>query len=511
MNRPGAELPTAVYTAEQVRRLDSIAIRDLGIPGYRLMCRAGEAALRALVGRWPDARNLALLCGAGNNAGDGYVLARLARERGLGARVIAVVPTARLTGDAARAWEDYRAQGGQAEAFSPETALSEDVVVDGLLGTGLDRALGGDLLAAVDAINAARRPVLALDIPTGLHADTGLPLGAAVRAQLTITFVGLKRGLFLGVAPDYRGRLEFAGLGVPAPAHEQLQADLERLTPATLTAALPRRSRTAHKRTHGSVLVVGGAPGMPGAVRLAAEAALRAGAGLVTVATHPDSVASVMAGRAEVMCHGLSGSEGLGPLLRGADVVVLGPGLGQSAWARGLWATVLASGLPVILDADGLNLLAGAPRARGGWILTPHPGEAARLLRTDTATVQADRLAAVTDLAASFRAVAVLKGACTLIAAGEGRVALCDRGNPGMATAGMGDVLAGLLGGLAAQIGDLQRAARVGVLVHAACGDAAAAPGERGLVAGDLMEHIRSWVNPVRTGDATSDLRRGRD
>jgi len=494
-----AELPNDIYTAEQVRALDGIAINELGIPGYELMCRAGEAALAALQSYWPRARSVAVVCGAGNNAGDGYVVARLARQQGLRVRVIAVVPADRLTGDAARAWQDYEQPGGTVEAFAAASALTEDVVVDGLLGTGLTRELDGDFLAAVNAINGSTRPVLALDIPTGLHAETGLRLGAAVEAAVTVTFVGLKRGLFLGVAPDYRGALEFSSLAIPDAAYARLNAGIERLTPAILEGLLPPRPRTAHKGANGSVLLVGGAPGMAGAIRLAGEAALRAGAGLVRVATHPDSVASVMAGRAEVMCEGLTDPESLEPLLAVSDAVVLGPGLGQSSWARSLWERVLASELPVILDADGLNLLARAPQGRGQWLLTPHPGEAARLLETDTASIQADRLAAVENLVKTYQGVAVLKGAGSLVAAGGERIGLCDRGNPGMATAGMGDVLAGLLGGLAVQIGDLEQTARAGVLIHAACGDAAAASGERGLVAGDLMESIRSWVNPETT------------
>ena len=490
-----AELPKAIYTAEQVRRLDRIAIDKFGISGYELMCRAGEAALGALRSRWPDARRLAILCGAGNNAGDGYVLARLAHERGLEVRAVAVVPTDGLGGDAKRAWQEYQDQGGQIEPFSPDCTLSEDVVVDGLLGTGLARELEGDLLAAVQLINTAGRPVLALDIPTGLHADTGLVLGAAVAAELTITFVGLKRGLFLGSALDYRGRLEFSDLAIPVQAYDRVPACIERLTPGIVKGVLLPRTRTAHKGENGRLLLVGGAPGMSGAIRLAAEAAFRAGAGLVRVATHPDSVDSVMAGRAEVMCQGTTTPEALEKLLVDSDAVVLGPGLGQSDWAKRASAQVLESELPVILDADGLNLLSETPQTRDNWILTPHPGEAARLLRTDTASVRVDRLGAAVRLAGTYGGVAVLKGAGTLVTTGVDSISLCDRGNPGMATAGMGDVPAGLLGGVAVQGGDLESVAQAGVLIHAACGDAAAASGERGLLAGDLMAHIRKWVN----------------
>ena len=492
-----SRLPTAIYTADQVRTLDRIAIEEMGIAGYTLMCRAGEAAVAALRRRWPAAQSVAVYCGAGNNAGDGYVVARLAGDLGLRVRVIAVVPPDRLSGDAARAWQDYRKQGGSAEPFDADRVAEEDILVDGLLGSGLDRELRGNFLAAVTAMEAARRPVLALDIPTGLHADTGLPLGTAVQADLTVTFVGLKQGLFVGEGANFRGALEFAGLDIPSAAHAQVEAPIQRLTRADVRAILPPRPRTAHKGDAGSLLLVGGGPGMSGAVRLAAEAALRSGAGLVRVATHPDSVGPVMAGRAEVMCVGIEEAPQLELWLQAADGVVLGPGLGQSAWARAVWERVLASELPVVLDADGLNLLAEDGRARGQWILTPHPGEAARLLGTSTGEIQADRLGAAARIRDRFRGVAVLKGGGTLVAAPGGvSIGLCDRGNPGMATAGMGDVLAGILGGLLVQSGDLPAVASAGVWIHAVCGDAAAEGGERGLLAGDLMAHIRRAVNP---------------
>ena len=498
MEAASPRLPTAIHTADQVRGLDRIAIEEFGIPSYALMCRAAEAAVAALRQHWPAAKSLAVYCGAGNNAGDGYVVARLAGDVGLQARVIAVVPPERLSGDAARAWNDYRDQGGSVEPFDANRLPDEDVLVDALLGNGLDRELRGDFLAAVSTMDAASRPVLSLDIPTGLHTDTGLPMGAAVHADLTVTFVGLKLGLFVGEGANYRGALEFAGLGIPSAAHARVEPPMERLTDASVKAILPPRPRTAHKGDAGSLLLVGGGPGMSGAIRLAAEAALRSGAGLVRVATHPDSAGAVMAGRAEVMCVAIEEALQLAPWLRAADGVVLGPGLGQSTWARAVWEQVLDSELPIVLDADGLNMLAEHGRARGRWILTPHPGEAARLLGISARQIQADRPRAAVRVAETFQGIAILKGAGTIIAApGEAPIRLCDRGNPGMATAGMGDVLAGILGGLLVQSGDLSAVAQAGVWIHAVCGDAAAQGGERGLLAGDLMAHIRDAVNPL--------------
>ena len=500
MDGPPEFLQRAVYSAEQVRALDRLASETHGISGYTLMTRAAEAALRVLRAEWPAARKVLVCCGAGNNGGDGYVLARLAAAAGLRVCVIAVVAPQRLRGDAAQAASDCTAAGVEIVPFDATGeqifGFGPDVIVDALLGTGVDRALDGDFARAVALVNAAGVPVLALDLPSGLHADTGLPLGGAVRAAVTVTFVGFKQGLFLGVARDYCGRLELADLGVPAAAARSVRPPLQRLTIDDLRAALPPRARTAHKGDHGRLLVVGGAPGMSGAIRLAAEAALRTGAGLVYVATHPQSLAVVAAGRPEVMCHGVTRGAELDHLLGLVDGVVIGPGFGRSDWAKTLWQRVLRTALPLVVDADALNLLADEPRARGNWILTPHPGEAARLLERTTADIQLERYGAVRDLARRYAAVAVLKGACSLVATSPDHVHVCDRGNPGMATAGMGDVLSGVLGGLLVQHKDLSGAACAGVLLHALAGDSAAAGGERGLLAGDLMPELRRWANP---------------
>lgn len=492
-------LPERVFRSAQIRDLERLAIERHGVTEYELMCRAGAAALRVLTQRWPAARSLEIVCGAGNNAGDGLVVARLARAAGLGVRVLLLVPAERFKGAAAQAADACRAAGLDFMPFAPHALGEADVIVDALLGTGLARPVGGDFAAAIDAVNAAAAPVLALDVPSGLDADTGWPSPTAVRATVTVTFLGLKQGLFLGAAPDHCGELELAELELPPELGATLAPPLTRLTFADLQRALPRRPRSAHKGSCGKVLLVGGGPGMPGAIRLAAEAALRAGAGLVYVATHPDSVGSVLAGRPEIICRSVSSEADLEDLIRAVDGVVLGPGLGRSAWAYGLWRRLVHADVPLVLDADGLNLLAAEPLERDNWLLTPHPGEAARLLRDVTIeSVQRDRLAAVRSLADRYRAIAVLKGANTLVATSRDEpVAVCDRGNPGMATGGTGDVLAGTLGALLVQTGDFKLTARAGVLLHALAGDDAAQAGERGTVAGDLLPHLRAWANPT--------------
>ncbi len=492
------ELPREIYSCAQVRELDRLAIEGHGIASYALMTSAGAAALACLRAHWADARSVTIVCGAGNNAGDGYVLGRLAREAGLAVDVVGLIAGSELGGDARRAYDDFVAAGGDGSDYADSGEWRGDVIVDALLGTGLTRALGGSFAQAASAINSAQRPVLALDIPSGLDADTGHPLGDAVVADVTITFVGLKAGLFVGQGPEHCGVIEFAGLGVPDGVYAQLEAPFDRLGADHVAQALRPRRRTAHKGDHGRLLVVGGAPGMSGAIRLAAEAALRAGAGLVRVATHVDSAPVVTAGRPELMTHAVDGPDALNALIAESTALVVGPGLGQGDWAAALWRTALAADLPLVLDADGLNLLAAAPERRDRWLLTPHPGEAARLLGIDPAAVQHDRPGAAREIVARYGGVAVLKGTGTLVAGGHrSTIGVCDRGNPGMATAGMGDVLAGVLGGIVAQGADLRTAAEAGVYVHAAAGDAAADAGERGLVAGDLMAHVRALVNPA--------------
>ena len=510
-------LPEKIYQTSQVRELDQIAIQDMGITGYELMCRAGEAAYDVLRLRWPLARTIQIFCGAGNNAGDGYVVARLALKQGCKVVVSAAVGPEKLSGDAARAYVDYRDSGGKVEILKVATSIfNVDLIVDALLGVGFGHELRGSFKSAVEAINTAQCPVLALDIPTGLHADTGSVIsgtdtkGLAVQADATITFVALKQGLFLDKAMDYRGDLFFSDLGIRWNKPPSQRPSLRRLGQSFLAKTLQPRKQTAHKGSHGRLLLVGGGIGMSGAIRLAAEAALRAGTGLVQVATHPANVEQVMEGRAEIMCLGITNTDDLNALVNQADAVVLGPGLGGDSWAKGVWQQTMDSDWQrMVLDADGLNFLAQAPQVGGArqdnWILTPHLGEAARLLSSfegkeiSTAQIQAERLKHANNLAGCYEGIVVLKGAGSLVAAPHSAyiTSVCDFGNPGMATAGMGDVLSGIIGALCTQGNTAVDAACAGVLLHALAGDDAAAQGQRGTLAGDLMPYIRKWANPT--------------
>ncbi|WP_431637409.1 NAD(P)H-hydrate dehydratase [Dyella sp. KULCS107] len=484
----------ALYTVEQVRALDRHAIDVLGIPGFELMRRAAAAGLASLRRHWPQARRLAVWCGPGNNGGDGYLLGALAKEAGLQVELIAL--SGQATGDALQARTAFEFAGGRVHLFDPAAPWPDvDVHVDALYGSGLNRAPEAPVAALIQRINAGGKPVLALDVPSGLDADRGTCPGAAVRAKVTVCFIAAKRGLYTGVASDYVGELELDTLQLPTSLWQAQPADGELLRPTSL----PPRPRVAHKGDHGHLLVVGGDHGMGGAIRLCGEAALRAGAGLVSVATRDVHVVALNAGCPELMARGVDGPQAIAPLIERADVLAVGPGLGQGAWGHALWLTALDSDCPLVLDADGLNLLAREPRRFDrAAVLTPHPGEAARLLGVDIATVQADRFASARELAHRHGAVVVLKGAGSLVAHPDGRLAACPWGNPGMAVAGMGDVLTGVIAGLLAQGATAWEAACLGVGLHARAGDAAAEAGERGLLASDLFGPLRRLGNGPR-------------
>jgi NAD(P)H-hydrate epimerase len=496
INNPESQgLP--LYTAEQVRELDRLAIEEAGIPGYALMSRAGEACWGRLGARWPAARSIVVVCGTGNNGGDGYIVARLARAAGLQVRLVQIGDEDRIRGDALTARTDYVGANGTIMPFSADALAGADVIIDALLGTGLQRELEGTWRDAVDAINASGIPVLAIDIPSGLHADSGSVMGVAVRAAETVTFIGRKRGLYTGQGQDYAGSVSFSDLGVPATVYKRVASSCRLVEQPLLGPLAGPRSRGAHKGDFGHVLVLGGGPGMAGAVRLAGEAALRTGAGLVSLATHPEHATVLAAACPELIAHTVASPLELRDLMKRATVVVAGPGLGQSAWAQSLLPVVLESRRPQVLDADALNLLAREPLRCDNRVLTPHPGEAGRLLRQSTGEIQADRFAAVSALNQQYGGVAVLKGAGTIIHAGDRGLSVCKKGNPGMATAGMGDVLSGVIAALIAQGMPLADAAVAGVCVHASAGDRAALRGERGMTAGDVIAELRSIMNPA--------------
>ncbi len=495
-------LPYLLYTAAQTRELDRLAIEEHGLSSNILMERAGEAAFSLMRASWPQARCIEVFCGTGNNGGDGFVLARLAHESGLEIRVFQVGDSNKLQGDALAAMQRLQGAGITPTTFTGQRPADADLIVDGLLGTGIYGEISTEYRKAVEVINGASAPVLALDLPSGLNADSGTVSGVAVQADHTLSFIGLKQGLLTGEAVQLCGELHFSDLNVPKLLYTQQPAAARRLDYARLKKCLSLRPRHAHKGDAGHVLVIGGEQGMSGAVRLAGEAALRSGAGLVSIATRQSHAALISSSRPELMCHGVEQAQDLEKLAAGATVIVIGPGLGKSDWAEEMLNYVVACGKPLLLDADALNIIASGAlpevMLRGAnWVLTPHPGEAARLLGQDVQQVQADRFAAARALLEKYAGVCVLKGAGTLVATDEG-IGVCNAGNPGMASGGMGDVLSGIIGALIAQGLDCPVAAQLGVCLHAQAADLAVKTvGERGLLASDLMPVIRRLANPT--------------
>lgn len=460
-----------LYTAERVRELDRRAIEDHGIRGYDLMVRAGLAAFRLLRLRWPRARRIAVYCGGGNNGGDGLVVAWLARDAGFTVDLGLAGDPERLKGAAGQAWQAWADAGGKAAPLDAIDPAQADVIVDALLGTGLDRPVRGAIGAAIEAINGVAAPVLALDIPSGLQADTGAVMGIAAKAETTITFIGHKRGLFTAAGPDCTGAVFSDDLAVPAAVYADDDPAIEVITRAVVARALPRHRPGAHKGDRGRVVVVGGDHGYAGAARLAAEAALRVGAGLITVATRALHAPALAAARPELMARGIEDpASELPALLSTADVVVAGPGLGSGDWGRAALAAIRqAAPEQVLLDADALNLAAAEDLlAPVPTIVTPHPGEAGRLLGIETGAVQGDRFAALDGLLDRCGCTVVLKGAGTLVGTPGHARALLPGARPELGVGGTGDVLSGLIAGLRSQGLTGHDAARAGVWLHAA-------------------------------------------
>jgi NAD(P)H-hydrate epimerase len=505
-----------VLTAEEMRRVDARAIAELGIPGATLMENAGRGAANALLAALPErglqARGLkvAIVCGRGGNGGDGFVVARRLKRAGARPDVLLVVPPDTLRGDAALKFSEMRRAGIAARvvedvANATPVLQRAAVVVDALLGTGARGAPAPLIGALIEAINATGRPVVALDVPSGLPADGGVPEGPVVRAWLTPTFAAPKLGLVVGAGAEASGRVVVVPIGVP---DAEVARDVRTfvLEPADVAPLFPRRPREVHKGTYGHLLVLAGSVGKTGAAALCARAALRAGVGLVTVGTAGSAQPTVAALSAEAMTEPLpetparslamKAREPIVALAEPRTAVAVGPGLGLADETRAL-ARVLVSTLPrpMVVDADALTALAdhldvlrGAHAAR---VLTPHPGEMARLLGGAVADVQRDRVGVARGFASKHGVHLVLKGAGTLIASPDGRVVVNPTGNAGMASGGTGDVLTGILGALLARGIDAARAAPAAVYLHGLAGDVAAERvGEEALIASDVIEAL---------------------
>ena len=464
-----ASIPHSIWDADDLRRAEKEAADSLGITLFELMQRAGEAAFNVARHAYPDATHWLILCGHGNNGGDGYVVARLAVAAGLRVTLLAQESDKPLPEEASDAREAWLNAGGTIHAADILWPDDIDLIVDGLLGTGLRNAPRDPIAALIERANAHPAPVVALDIPSGLIAQTGATPGAVIHAAHTITFIALKPGLLTGKARDVVGKLHHNALGLDGWLAGQ-DTHITRYDETDLAQWLTPRRPTSHKGDHGRLVIIGGDHGTAGAIRMAGEAALRSGAGLVRVLTRSENISPIITARPELMVHELT-PQTLNDSLEWADVVVVGPGLGQQAWGKQALQKVGNFRKVTLWDADALNLLAINPDKRHNRILTPHPGEAARLLNCSVAEIERDRLLSAQRLVKRYGGVAVLKGAGTIVACESGAMGIVDAGNAGMASGGMGDVLSGIIGALLGQKLTPYDAACAGCVVHGAAAD----------------------------------------
>jgi len=496
-------MTTNLYTAEQVRELDRIAIEDHGIDGFELMQKAARFAFHTLIKQWPTCKNIHVFCGSGNNAGDGYILAGIAIKRGLNVKLHYLSPPENLKNNAQLAYHYSQEANVSCQQFPCDSSSilsteSSFVIIDAMLGTGIHSEVTGQYKQAINLCNQSNAPILSIDIPSGLSANTGNPLGVAIKAQCTTTMIGLKQGMFTGSGRHYCGEILYDDLGITPDIFKQVPINGKKLNLySTLKLIKPRETNT-HKGHYGHVLLIGGDHGYGGAVLMAAESAARMGAGLISVATQTEHVSALLSRQPEIMVKAVTIRNQLLPLLELASVVVIGPGLGQSAWSEQMLHTALNSKKTTVLDADALNLLCKNDHwlSHSDFILTPHPGEAARLLNLPTSSIQEDRFKSVQAIQKKWGGSVLLKGSGSLISHSNGLIKLCPYGNPGMATGGMGDVLSGILGGLIAQGLSKENALELAVCLHAYAADLAAQQsGQRGLLATDLIPIARKLLN----------------
>jgi NAD(P)H-hydrate epimerase len=506
-----------VVTAEQMQELDRKSIEVYRIPGIVLMENAGRAAVEVIIGNFPDIqkKTIAIIAGKGNNGGDGFVMARYLLNRGISVKVFLLTDPKSLRGDAEINFNIFHHMKGEIVPVPSSKDYQKvkkslenfDLLIDGIFGTGLDAEVRGYYREVIDHLNTLQKPIVAIDVPSGLDADTGKPLGTAVRASLTITFGLPKVGHLVSPGIDYVGSLKIVDIGIPKRLveEEKIQTHLLEQEPLQRWLSTPRRANT-HKGDYGHLLVIAGSVGKTGAAAMACEAALRMGAGLVTLAI-PKSLNSIMEVKlTEVMTEPLPETpkqtlslRAFNTILRLCEnkkAIVIGPGIGTYKETQSLVLKLIkALDLPIILDADGLTSLATQPKTllttKRPLILTPHPGEMARLIQSTVKEVQDDRIGVSKNFSQSHRSYLVLKGYRTLIATPKGEVFINPTGNPGMASGGTGDVLTGMMGGLICQGFDILPSIQMSVYLHGWAGDEVARElGEKSLVATDIIKKL---------------------
>ncbi|WP_428848552.1 NAD(P)H-hydrate dehydratase [Shewanella marinintestina] len=484
-------LSTPLFSVQQIKAAEVNAVKSGCVSLYELVERAGHAAFELLSERQANTSKVLVLAGHGNNAADAYITASLLLKSGFDVELqasLASHPSDELT----QAINCFQVSGGETKPFDVTKIAIATIIVDGLLGTGIKGELSSELTKVINTVNGSNAWILSLDVPSGINPNTGSYQQTAIEANMTLVFGGFKKGLLTGKARHCCGEIKLANIGLNEFLPESSTAQINSFT--LENTFLPRR-RDAHKGNNGKVSIIGGDYGMAGAVRLAAEGCLRSGAGLVTVISRPEHQFIVSATRPELMFWGCELVDMEVYLKLGwASVLVIGPGLGNDDWGYNLLKAVDLTDKPCVIDADGLTQLIGMPMADKDWVLTPHPGEAAKLLGLSIAEVEKDRFAAAKRLHQKYKGVIVLKGAGTIIFDGN-QYYVAPVGNPGLASGGCGDVLAGVIGGLIAQGYKSIEAACLGVVIHGSAADLAAQEGERGMLASDLMPYIRQLVN----------------
>ncbi len=478
------------YSVADIRVMENYAIQKMAISGIQLMTRAGRGAFEVIRDSVASPVPLYVFCGGGNNGGDGFVVAGLAADAGWPVSLIDLSDPSKLSIEANQA-RDFALQRVDA-VFAEPPKIDQGLIVDALLGIGFDGTLRGAVLDACRVINRSGLPVFSLDTPSGVQADSGSCDPDAVQANTTITFIALKRGLLTGPAENTVGDLILEDLGLG-------QLDISGLTahrvlgPDCLAPVFPPRFASAHKGAYGHLLVIGGNDGMAGAAILATEAALTLGVGKVSVATRQASLSPLLSRVPEAMARQVDHYNGLRPLLDQCTAIVIGPGLGKDAWAEQMLLAALGEDIPTLVDADALSLIASGIVKPGHerMCFTPHPGEAALILQTNTARVQQNRYEALRQLEKVFKGHWVLKGNGSLLGGGDKAASINRTGNPGMASGGMGDALSGLIGAILAQGYSVQDSAAAGTFIHGAAADLAVRyGGEISLRASDLINAV---------------------
>ncbi len=514
-----------IVTSQQMKNIDRRTIREFGIPGTVLMENAATAVLSAMEDFFDGLQGVrvGIICGKGNNGGDGLALARRLRIKGVPVRVALLASFRAIAGEAKVNLAILRKMDVEIVQNAAPRALVDiiswsDVLVDAMLGVGISSPLSGAYARTVEMMNASGCPVVAIDIPTGIDADTGEVLGAAVRADLTVTMAFLKRGLVLYPGAEYAGRVQVADIGIPSEVAEKENISVSLLDRDAMQDVIGKRRSDAHKGDFGHLMVVSGSPGKTGAAVLAAKGALRTGVGLVSVATPNNLVPIIQSQIAEAMCvpsaESIEGTLGIGSekeLLRAMekmDSCAIGPGLSTHyETVQVVRSLIQRLKIPAVIDADGLNALAGftdiLKKVKAPVIVTPHPSEMGRLLGISSDEIQKDRIGVASDFARKYKITVVLKGAATVVATQHGWVFVNSTGNPGMATGGTGDVLTGMIGSFLAQGYGASQAACLGVYLHGLAGDLAAGEkGEASMIAGDLIEKIPEAIRIAQSAES---------